>query len=86
MRTQVGTPYYVAPEVLNGRYGRECDVWSLGVILYMILSGDLPFNGETRAELYADVRRGKFNLKDGPWKQISPEAKSLIRKMIVVHP
>mmetsp|Transcript_32013 Transcript_32013/g.42426 ORF Transcript_32013/g.42426 Transcript_32013/m.42426 type:complete len:102 (+) Transcript_32013:445-750(+) len=44
--TVVGTPYYLAPEVLHGDYGRECDCWSLGVIMYVILSGYLPFYGK----------------------------------------
>ena len=41
-----GTPYYIAPEVLTGVYGHACDIWSMGVCLYQILTGDLPFTGE----------------------------------------
>ena len=55
LKTLVGTPYYVAPEVLEGDYSKECDCWSLGVILYIILSGYLPFQGQNHAEVYAAV-------------------------------
>ena len=46
LETIAGTPYYLAPEVLQGDYGKECDCWSLGVIMYVILSGYLPFHGK----------------------------------------
>jgi calcium-dependent protein kinase len=55
METIVGTPYYVAPEVLAGHYGLECDCWSLGVIMYILLSGYLPFTGTTAAEVFEKV-------------------------------
>ena len=42
-----GTPYYIAPEVLTGKYGRECDIWSLGVCIYQLLTGKMPFDGDS---------------------------------------
>lgn len=50
--TVAGTPYYQAPEVQHGDYSKECDCWSLGVIMYLILSGYLPFNGMHRVEIF----------------------------------
>lgn len=58
MKTLVGTPYYVAPEVLDGIYGFECDCWSLGVIMYTLLSGYLPFYGTSPAEVFDRIRNG----------------------------
>jgi len=52
MTTLAGTPYFISPEILKGVYGIECDMWSLGVLMYMLLSGDYPFNGENRAEVF----------------------------------
>lgn len=60
MNEIVGTPYYVAPEVLKGNYSSKCDMWSLGVLFYIMLSGYLPFNGETAEEVYAKVLEGKY--------------------------
>jgi calcium-dependent protein kinase len=56
MNSTVGTPFYVAPEVLAKQYGKECDVWSLGVLLYVMLSGTPPFNGKDKFEVYNAIK------------------------------
>jgi calcium-dependent protein kinase len=64
MNSLVGTPHYVAPEVLLRRYGKECDVWSLGVIMYLLLSGKFPFEGENVKEILDNIARGLFSFED----------------------
>ena len=50
-----GTPYFIAPEVLSGNYGYECDVWSMGVVLYMMMTGEMPFDGNNQKELFRAI-------------------------------
>ncbi|KAL3523723.1 hypothetical protein ACH5RR_016557 [Cinchona calisaya] len=79
----VGTPYYVAPEVLRGReYNEKVDVWSAGVILYIMLSGVPPFFGETPTQTFEAVLRGNLRFPPKLFRSVSPEAKDLLRKMI----
>jgi len=84
MHTIAGTPYFIAPEVLKGDYGLECDIWSLGVVLYMILSGKYPFDGSGRAEVFAKIQSGVFEFPQSVFAKVSEDCKDLIRKMITV--
>ena len=84
MHTVVGTPYYMAPEVLRGSYGKECDVWSLGVLIYFLLSGRPPFFALFEDDIFKKITTGKFNFKGDEWETTSPQVKDLIAKMLVV--
>ncbi|RVW89769.1 Calcium-dependent protein kinase 20 [Vitis vinifera] len=82
----VGSPYYVAPEVLRKHYGPECDVWSAGVIIYILLSGVPPFWDETEQGIFEQVLKGDLDFVSEPWPSISDSAKDLVRKMLVRDP
>ena len=58
-----GTIYYISPEVLKGDYGEKCDLWSMGVILYILLCGEPPFNGDSDDKIMQKILRGKFEYK-----------------------
>jgi len=78
MKSHVGTPWYVAPEVLQRRYGREIDFWSAGAMMYMLLSATPPFEGDTDQEIVQKVAKGKFSFTGPRWESIMPETKNLV--------
>uniref|UniRef100_A0A803P9M4 non-specific serine/threonine protein kinase n=1 Tax=Cannabis sativa TaxID=3483 RepID=A0A803P9M4_CANSA len=82
----VGSPYYMAPEVLKRNYGPEVDIWSAGVILYILLCGVPPFWAETEQGVALAILRGVIDFKREPWPQISESAKSLVRQMLQPDP
>nr|QCQ29250.1 calcium-dependent protein kinase [Camellia fraterna] len=82
----VGSPYYVAPEVLRKCYGPEADVWSAGVIVYILLSGVPPFWAETEQGIFEQVLHGDLDFESDPWPSISDSAKDLVRKMLIRDP
>ena len=82
-----GTPYYIAPEVIKKKYNEKCDVWSCGVIMYIMLCGTPPFNGANNKLIMKRVLTGKFSFPpEKGWDCVSKEAKNMIKKMLVVDP
>lgn len=89
MRTPCGTPGYVAPEILSDKeYGKEVDMWSLGVILYILLCGFPPFydNSGNLRNLYSQIKKGRFSFPSPYWDNISDGAKDLIKRLLTVNP
>ncbi|TVU02380.1 hypothetical protein EJB05_52165, partial [Eragrostis curvula] len=82
----VGSPYYMAPEVLKRNYGPEIDIWSAGVILYILLCGVPPFWAETEQGVAQAILRGNIDFKREPWPNVSENAKDLVRRMLEPDP
>ena len=76
----------MAPEVLNRKYDEKCDVWSIGVITFIILCGCPPFNGADEQGILDSIRIGTFKFKQKIWKSVSNDAKDFIRKLLIRNP
>ena len=79
---KVGSPYYIAPEVLNKCYNEKCDIWSAGVVLYVMLTGNFPFVGKTSQKLFESIKTGKYKTTGKEFEAISKQGKDLIGKML----
>merc|ERR1712073_288940 len=87
MKTACGTPGYVAPEILKQKqYDSQVDLWSIGVILYILLCGFPPFVEKNLRGLYRVIRKGQYSFPDPFWEKVSPEAKDCVKKLLVVDP
>jgi calcium-dependent protein kinase len=82
----VGSPFYIAPEVLAGGYNKAADVWSAGVILYILLSGTPPFWGKTKSKIFTAVRNADLRFSSDPWDRLSASARDLVTRMLCVDP
>ena len=81
----IGSAYYIAPEVLSRNYTELCDLWSCGVIMYILLTGRPPFNGSSEEEIMKKIKDGVYDLKKYPWGVISEEAKDLLKGLLQVN-
>jgi calcium-dependent protein kinase len=82
----VGTVYTMAPEVLMGDYDQKVDIWSIGVIAFMLLSSSLPFYGKTRQHVLTRIISGKFSFKGRRWSKVSTVAMSFVEQLLVLNP
>lgn len=85
LMTKAGTPFYIAPEVLTGNYNEKCDVWSAGVILYILFCGYPPFYGENNKQILEEVKKGKLDFSSVEWSNKSHQATDIIKKMVTSH-
>ena len=82
MNTKLGTPYYVPPEVLEGKYDKRCDLWSIGVITFILICGEPPFVGSTTAQIFHKIKTCDYEFSQEVWSTISKDAVKFIEKLI----
>jgi calcium-dependent protein kinase len=78
----LGTPYYMAPEIMNENYNEKCDIWSIGVITFMLLSGKAPFYGDSDQAIFDMVKKGEVIFSHRSWKLVSVEAQDFISTLL----
>ena len=86
LHTRVGTPYYIAPEVLKRNYSLPCDMWSIGVITYILLCGYPPFYGDNDRDIFKRIQAGSFSFPHPEWTNVSEEAKAFITSLLQQDP
>ena len=85
LTVKAGTPYYIAPEVIKKEYNNKCDIWSCGVILYVLLIGKPPFDGKNSQAVFDKILTGVFDKTSKEWNRLSTYAKSLIVDMLTLN-
>lgn len=86
LTTLVGTPFYVAPDVLTGNYDERCDYWSAGAMFFVMLSGEPPFVGNNNSIIFEKIKACKYSFSKSIWNTVSDDAKDLIGRFLIVDP
>lgn len=79
---RIGTPFYMAPEVIVGNYNEKCDIWSMGVMMHLMLTGEVPFSGRNESEILNNILTTELNFEGKIWKKVSVEARALLKQML----
>jgi calcium-dependent protein kinase len=82
LKSILGTPLYLAPEVLKAKYDHRCDIWSLGIMMYFLLCGDAPFVGRNLKEILKKIQTEQVSFKGESWGSVSQSAQSLISSLL----
>lgn len=82
----VGSPYYMAPEIIEKKYDFQCDIWAAGVVMYFLLSGTFPFSGSSFSDIIAHIKTHTVQFETIAWKKISDHSKDFIQKMLAKNP
>ena len=81
---RLGTPSYVSPEIINGQnYNYECDIWAMGILMYFLLAGNLPFDGISQNDIFNSIKNKKISFDELVWDDISFDAKNLIECLLI---
>lgn len=86
MHTILGTPYYVAPEVLKGDYDEKCDIWSIGALTYLMLTGEPPFKGDCNNAIFQKILKTEVKFDVKKWKNLSKEAMNFVKTCLDKNP
>lgn len=82
----IGTIFYLAPEVIYGSYDNRCDIWSCGVIMYVLITGKFPFDGESTEEIFDKIKKGKYYLKHKEFSYVSKDTIDLLQQCLEKNP
>jgi len=86
MANPVGTAYYMSPELIKGKYDRSCDIWSVGVVAYILICGYPPFNGNSDPVIFDTIRKGRLQFPEKAWSGVSDEGKDFIKSLLRKDP